>query len=170
MDSLHCWSFVVGITGTTGQYCGNFAHALIKTLNRQLLHILQRSDRNIFIRCTLPVPKICYFWKRHGPLTRYVKLRLAHAPRMPRTLSPPPRLSDPDMHHCTCVMYVLWCIPGSLTSGFLWSRWLTWYSRQMCNPQCYVSGKRPITIMIYWTYQYNDMQQVSGGIWNMHFL
>ena len=26
----------------------------------------------------------------HGPLTRYVKLRVAHAPGMPGTFSPPP--------------------------------------------------------------------------------
>ena len=27
------------------------------------------------------------------------------------------------MHHGTCVTHVPCCIPGSLTSGFLWSRW-----------------------------------------------
>ena len=62
---------------------------------------------------------------------------------------PPPRVSDPDMHHGTCVTYcdVPWCMPGSPTSGFLWSRWRgkrSWYSRRTCNPQSYVSGKRPI--------------------------
>ena len=31
-------------------------------------------------------------------LTRYVKLRVAHAPGMPGTISPPPWVSDPDMH------------------------------------------------------------------------
>ena len=57
-------------------------------------------------------------WKQswlHGPLARYVKLRVAHAPRMPGTFSPPPRVSDPDMHHGTCVKHVSWCIPGWLT-------------------------------------------------------
>ena len=39
----------------------------------------------------------------HGPLSRYVKLRVAHAPGMPRTFSPPPRVSYPDMHQGTCV-------------------------------------------------------------------
>ena len=34
-----------------------------------------------------------------GPLARYVKLRVAHAPGMPGTFSLPPRVSDPDMHH-----------------------------------------------------------------------
>ena len=78
----------------------------------------------------------------HGPLARYVKSQIAHAPGMPGTFSPPPRFSDPGMHHGTCV------IPGSLTSGFLWSRWRgksSRHSRRMRNPQFYVSGKRPIT-------------------------
>ena len=29
----------------------------------------------------------------------------------------------PDMHHGTCVTRVPWCMPISLTSDFLWSRW-----------------------------------------------
>ena len=45
-----------------------------------------------------------------------------HAPGMPGTFFPPPWVSDPDMHHDTCVTHVPWCMPGSLTSGFLWSR------------------------------------------------
>ena len=50
----------------------------------------------------------------YGPLTRYVKLRNTHASGI---LSPQPPVSDPDMHHDTCVT------PGSLTSGFVWSQW-----------------------------------------------
>ena len=42
----------------------------------------------------------------HGPLTRYVKLRVAHAPGMPGTFSPPPRVRNADMHHGTCVTHV----------------------------------------------------------------
>ena len=38
-------------------------------------------------------------------------------------VSPLPWVSDPDMHHGTCVTHVPWCMPGSLTSGFLWSWW-----------------------------------------------
>ena len=40
-----------------------------------------------------------------------------------------------------------WCMPGSLTSGFVWSRWWGKRSRhpwRMHNPQFYVSGKRSI--------------------------
>ena len=82
-----------------------------------------------------------------GPLARYVKLRVVHAPGMPGTFSPPPRVSDPDMHHGTCVTHVPWCMPGSLTSGFLWNWWRgkrPRHSRCMRNPQFHVSGKRLI--------------------------
>ena len=44
-------------------------------------------------------------------------------------ISPPPRGSDPEMHHVTCVAHVPWCMPGSLSSGFLWSRWRGKHSR-----------------------------------------
>ena len=55
----------------------------------------------------------------HGPLAWYVKLWVAHAPGMPGTFSPPLWVSDPDMHHGTCVTHVTRCMPGSLTSVFL---------------------------------------------------
>ena len=42
----------------------------------------------------------------HGPLARYVNMRVLHAPGMLGTFSPPPRVSDPDMHHGTCVTHV----------------------------------------------------------------
>ena len=41
----------------------------------------------------------------HGPLARYVQLRVAHAPGMPGTFSPSPRVSDPDKHHARAVMH-----------------------------------------------------------------
>ena len=50
------------------------------------------------------------------------KIAGAHAPGMPGTFSPYPQVSDPDMHHGTCVTHVPWCMPGSLISGFLWNR------------------------------------------------
>ena len=82
------------------------------------------------------------------PLARYVKLRVTHAPGMSGTFSPPFRVSDPDIHHGTCVTPVPWCMPGSLTGGFLWCLW-RWkrsrHSRRMRNPQFEVySDKRPI--------------------------
>ena len=64
-----------------------------------------------------------------------------------REFSPPPRVSDSDMYHSTRVTPVSWCMPGSLTGVFLWSRWrgeLSRHSRCMRNPQFCVSGKRPM--------------------------
>ena len=81
----------------------------------------------------------------HVPLTRCVKLRVVHAPGMPGSFFPSPRVSNPDMHHGTCVTHVPWCMPRSLTSGFLWNRWRGkrfLHSRHMRNPQFCVSGKR----------------------------
>ena len=75
------------------------------------------------------------------------KMRAAHATGMPGTFSPPPRISDPEMHHGTCVRHVPWCMSWSLTSGFLWFRWRrkrSRYSRRMRNLQFNVSGKRPV--------------------------
>ena len=69
---------------------------------------------------------------------------------MPGTFSPPPRISDPDMHQGTCVTHVPWCMSGSLTSGFLWNRWRgkrSRHSRRMPNLQFYVSGKRPMGLL-----------------------
>ena len=60
----------------------------------------------------------------HLPWASYQirKIAAAHAPGMPETSCPPPQESDPDMHHGTCVTHVPWCMLGSLTSGFFWSR------------------------------------------------
>ena len=60
---------------------------------------------------------MCNKWILHRTLTRYVKLRVAHAPGMPGTFSPPPLVSDTGMHHGTCVTHVPWCTSGSLTPG-----------------------------------------------------
>ena len=88
----------------------------------------------------------------HGPLDRYVKLQLAHAPGMPRKFSPPSRIGDPHMHQGTCVTHVPWCMSGSLAGGFLWSRWRkkpSRHSRRMRKSQFYVSGKRPMAHLTY---------------------
>ena len=81
----------------------------------------------------------------HGPLTRYVILWVAYAPGMPGTFFTILRVSDPNMHHGTCVTHVPWSLPESLTSGFLWSQWRgkrSWHSKRMRNQQFNVSGKR----------------------------
>ena len=81
----------------------------------------------------------------HGPLTRYAKLRVANAPGMPgmfprHRLQRKPLVSDPGMHHDTCVTHVPWCMSGSLTRR--WQGKRSRHSRRMRNPQFYVSGKR----------------------------
>ena len=87
-------------------------------------------------------------WKTaNGPITRYVKLLVAQAPGMSGTFSPQLWVSNPDMHHGTCVTHVPWCTPGWLTCGVFWCRWRgkhSRHSRRMRNPQFYVSSKRPI--------------------------
>ena len=86
----------------------------------------------------------------HVSRDRYVKLMGVHALGIPGTFSPPLRASDSHMLLCTCVTHVQRCMPGSLTSGFLWSRWQGKYSqhfRRMRNPHFYVSGKRFISAL-----------------------
>ena len=121
--------------------------------------------------------------QQHGPLARYVKFWFAQAPGMSGTFYPPPRVSYPDMHHGACVTHVPWCMPGLLTSGFLWSPWRgkrSRHSRRMHSPQFYVSGKRPMpipsshhhrvpfwTIMIkLYTKQYQFVQQMHANCVN----
>ena len=52
-------------------------------------------------------------------------------------------VSDPDMHHGTCVTHVPWCMSGSLNRGGGGKR--SRHSRRMRNSQFYVSGKRPMS-------------------------
>ena len=92
---------------------------LMKTMTRTILITLS-SDWNVV--------SVMGAWSdddfSYGPLARYVKLWVAHAPGMPGMFSPPPQVSDPDMQHSTCVTHVPSSMPGLLTSGFLWS-WLS---------------------------------------------
>ena len=110
----------------------------------------------------------------YGPLTKYGKLRGAHAAGMPGTFSPPPWVNDPHMHHGTCVEHVLWCMSGSLTSGFLWSWWRgkrSWHSRHMRNLPFYVSGKRPMgTINCYLIKTKNNKGRILWTISRMYLL
>ena len=75
---------------------------------------------------------------------------------MPGTFSPPWRVSDPYMHHGTCVTHVPWCMPASLTSDCLWSQWRgkrSRHSRRIRNPQFYVSGKGPTVVLSHYIYE-----------------
>ena len=104
-----------------------------------------------------------------GPLIRYVKSRVAHALGMPGTFSPPPRVNNPDMHHGTCLTYVLRWMPGLLTSGFLWSRWwekLSRHSRRMDNRQFYISGERPIAESLFTYFDKNWLLGLHAEYWH----
>ena len=83
----------------------------------------------------------------HGSLTKYGKLRVAHAPGMPGMFPTPPisnettslrsRHASRHVRHARAVMHV----------GITNPRWrgkCSRHSRRMCNPQFCVSGKRPI--------------------------
>ena len=99
-------------------------------------------------------------------------LRVAHAPGMPGTFSPPTLVSHPDMHHGTCATHVPWCIPGSLTNGFLWSRWRGKRSRRyrrMRNTQFYVSGMRPIASVPSWS-SVHRIRFLSGSLCSSSYL
>ena len=86
------------------------------------------------------------------PPPRHSSVHYAHEPfsscglrmrRECRGVFPPPRVSDPDMHHDTGVTHVPWCMTGSLTSGLIWRK-RPRHSRRMHNPQLYVSGEGPM--------------------------
>ena len=81
--------------------------------------------------------KIKYLY--YGPLEGYVKLWVTHAPEMPGRFFPPPRVSDPDMHHGTCVI-ANWQFPLTSVAGKKGS----WYTLRMRNPQFCIPGKTPI--------------------------
>ena len=87
---------------------------------RKLLPVVQIQEwyqsylSGIIIKILVAVDLI----QRHGPFIRYNKLQVAHAPGMSATY--PMHGGQPSRHAST---HVPWCMPGSLTSGFLWSRW-----------------------------------------------
>ena len=87
---------------------------------------------------------------------------------MSGTFSQPPWVSDPDMHRGTCVTHVPWCMPGSLPSGFLWSRSRgnrSRYSRRMRKSLFYASGKRPMTSVCFGDGQKYTYQWKNCRIW-----
>ena len=81
---------------------------------------VQGRTRSLTIRFPAATPMV-YFIQEVNLLASYQKRKIAGCACAGNVF--PPRNSDPDMHHGTCVTNVPWCMPGSLTSGFLWSRW-----------------------------------------------
>ena len=106
---------------------------------------------------------------QYWPLTRYVKLRFAHAPGIPGTFSPPPtskettslrpRHASRHVRDARAVMHV----------GIVNPRWRGKRSRHprcMRNPQFDVSGKRSMApfIMI-WRHGMEAVSAFTGHLW-----
>ena len=101
-----------------------------------------------------------------GFLTDTKNVWVGHALGMPGTFSPPLRVTDPDIHHGKCVTQVPWCMPGSLSSDFLWSRLRgkrSRHSRCIGKPQFCVSGKRQMMLSWIKIYRYYNNQ----WMWDM---
>ena len=109
----------------------------------------------------------------HGPLTRYVKLRIAYPPgrialhrecREPFPASWRSRHASRHVRHARAVMYVGIANPK-------WRRKRFCHSRRMRNLQFCVYGKRPINMMLHdwlngyigWCTSYNDMHMKCLG-------
>ena len=73
----------------------------------------------LLIRVTRNLPKSMIKDYSHGPLARYIncglRMRRECRERFPRhRLRRKTLVSDPDMHHGTCVTHVPWCMSASL--------------------------------------------------------
>ena len=110
------------------------------------LDFIVSTDRTKLIYIVKSSPNMT-FYAVHGPLTRYVKVRIAHAPGMQGTFSPPSTLKESaskqsrqasrHVRHARAVMYVGIANPQ-------WRGKRSRHSQRMRRPQLYVSGKRPI--------------------------
>ena len=102
----------------------------------------------------------------NGPLARYANSRVAHAPGMPGTFSPPPtskktaswqsQHATRHVRHARAVMHV----------GIATPRWRgkrSRHSRRMHNSQFYVSVKRPMDILEFMSHA------MPGGICSQAF-
>ena len=97
--------------------------AIIWTNDSQITDTYMRHSASMKFHQFVPSPSV--FTHCRSVLWASFQIRKiagAHAPGMPGTFPPSPQVSDPDMHHGTCVTHVPWCMPGLLTSGFLWNR------------------------------------------------
>ena len=135
-------------------------HELMPYLHLELEHQLLR-ELEVRICCQKNLQSLSWhqwIYKNqlplHGPLTIYgLRMRRKFRKRFPRHRG----LAIP-----TCITARAWrrCIPGSLTSGFLWSRWRgkrSRHSRRIRNPQFYVSGNKPMKITPQtWLWQIQD--------------
>ena len=104
-------------------------HGLLGTMNAvsKVREIIYWSDEQIAFELYRHLRCLQVHYSKRNYHTTWASCQIrkiagAHAPGMPGTFSPSPQVSDPDMHPGTCVTHVPWCMPGSLTIGFLWHR------------------------------------------------
>ena len=121
--------------GTRILFQWNYSHVIYRMFvprNQTFIERCCPCDRYTCVQCCQAATDYCdvslgamgsCWYKCHGSLTRYLKLRVVHAPEMLGMFLPQHRLqrkplvSDPGMHHGTCVTHVPWCMSGSLTRG-----------------------------------------------------
>ena len=99
-------------------------------------------------------------WCRHGSLTRYTKLRFAHAPGMPGTISPPPTSKETASQRSRHAPRHVRDARAVMHFGIANPRWRgkhSRHSRRMRNSQFCVPGKRPI-----------DRAHTQDGRWWIH--
>ena len=87
----------------------------------------------------------------YGPLARYVKLRIAHAPEMPGTFSLSPTSNEKTSKRSRHASRHVRDARAVMHVGIANPRWRgkrSQNSRCMRNPQFYVSGKRSMYVMI----------------------
>ena len=91
--------------------------------------------------------------RQRGPLTRYVKLRVVHAPGMQGTFSPPPtskETASKRSRHASRHVRVARAVMHVGIANPRWRGKCSRYSWRMHNPQFCVSGKRPIPSAPLW--------------------
>ena len=96
---------------------------------------------------TFPVMALLELEPNLGPLTRYVKLWVAHAPGMPVTFFPPPTSKETASYRSRHASRHVPYARAVMHVGIANPRWRgkrSRHSRRMRNSLLYVSGKRPI--------------------------
>ena len=125
--ALHCWPLVRAIH--------QWLFLMTKFSNAKSFSMPWRHPAVMVLRpwASYQIRKICGLRMRREWRERFLRHR--HQTK--------PLVSDPGMHHGTCVTHVSWCMSGYLTRGS--GENVSRHSRRMCNPQIYVSGKRPMS-------------------------
>ena len=149
-NSFSCNSIIVG-HHVAAKFCTCYGNVAIvscakfhsdqfittKMRVKSMFYRIWITVKNSFVKCVSDqYPMINAFY--HGCLTRYVKLRVVHAPGMPGTFSLPPISKETaGLRSRHASRHVRHAKPWRRGKRFR-------HSRRMRNPQFYVSDKRPI--------------------------